>query len=172
MQRYLTGIIWLFLAMIGGAWLTPSSVVAQTYKWKDADGKIHYSDQPPPANAKEETTVKPRKPAPAAATAAPVAAGKGAPATKTKTKTYVEQEADYKKRQAEAAKREDEEKKKVAEAAEKKQNCDKARTQLKSLQAGGRVTQNNARGEREYMSDAQIAQAIEGQKKSVDSWCK
>ncbi len=170
MQRHLIGIIWLLLAMIGGAWLTSTSVIAQTYKWKDADGKIQYSDQPPPANAKEETTVKPRKPAPAAATAAPAATGKGAPATKTKT--YVEQEADFKKRQVEAAKREDEEKKKAAEAAEKKQNCDKARAQLKSLQAGGRVTQNNARGEREYMSDAQIAQAIEGQKKSVDSWCK
>ena len=169
MQRHLTGITWLLLALLGGAWLATTSVVAQTYKWKDADGKIHYSDQPPPANAKEETTVKPRKSA-TAATAAPAAADKGAP--KTKAKTYVEQEADFKKRQVEAAKREDEEKKKAAEAAEKKQNCDRARAQLRSLQAGGRVTQTNAQGEREYMSDAQIAQAIEGGKKSVDSWCK
>ena len=171
MQRHLTTITWLLLTLIGGAWLNTTSVVAQTYKWKDANGKIHYSDQPPPANAKEETTVKPRKPA-AAPTAAPAPAGKGAGATKTKTKTYVEQEADFKKRQVEAAKREDEEKKKVADAAEKKQNCDRARAQLSSLQAGGRVTQTNVKGEREYMSDAQIAQAMEAGKKSVDSWCK
>ena len=169
MQRPLINITWLLLALICGAWLTTTSVVAETYKWKDADGKIHYSDQPPPANAKEETTLKPRKPATAAA-AAPAAAGKGAPATKTKT--YVDQEADFKKRQVEAAKREEEEKKKTAEAAEKKQNCDRARAQLKSLQAGGRVSQTNAKGEREYMSDVQIAQAIEGAKKSADSWCK
>ena len=169
MQRHLTNFTWLLLALIGGAWLTTTSVVAETYKWKDADGKIHYSDQPPPANAKEETTVKPRKPA-AAATAAPAAAGKGAAATKTKT--YVEQEADFKKRQVETAKREEEEKKKAAEAADKKQNCDRARAQLKSLQSGGRVSQSNAKGEREYMSDVQIAQAIEGAKKSADSWCK
>ena len=169
MQRHLTNITWLLLAVLGGAWLTTTSVVAQTYKWKDADGKIHYSDQPPPANAKEETTVKPRKPA-AGATAAPVATGKEAPATKTKT--YVEQEADFKKRQVETAKREEEEKKKAAEAAEKKQNCDRARAQLRSLQAGGRVTQTNAKGEREYLSEAQIAQAMEAGQKSVDSWCK
>ena len=169
MQRHPTGITWLLLALIGGAWLAASPVVAETYKWKDADGKIHYSDQPPPANAREETTVRPRKPA-TAATAAPAAADKGAPATKAKT--YVEQEADFKKRQVEAAKHEDEEKKKAAEAAAKKQNCERARAQLRSLQSGGRVTQTNAKGEREFMSEAQIAQGIESEKKSVDSWCK
>ena len=90
----------------------------------------------------------------------------------TKAKTYVEQEADFKKRQVEAAEREAEEKKKAAEAAAKKQNCERARAQLRSLQSGGRVTQTNAKGEREYMNDAQIAQGIESEKKSVDSWCK
>ena len=167
MQRHRTGITWLLLALIGGAWLAASPVVAQTYKWKDADGKIHYSDQPPPANAKEEATVKQRKPA-SAATAAPAAGENKAP----KAKTYVEQEADFKKRQVEAAKHEDEEKKKAAEAAAKKQNCERARAQLRSLQSGGRVTQTNAKGEREFMSEAQIAQGIESEKKSVDSWCK
>ena len=167
MQRHPTGITWLLLALIGGAWLAAPPVAAQTYKWKDAEGKMHYSDQPPPANAKEETTVKPRKPA-TAATAAPVAGENKAP----KAKTYIEQEADFKKRQVEAAEREAEEKKKAADAAAKKQNCNLARAQLRSLQAGGRVTQTNAQGEREYMNDAQIAQAIESEKKSVDSWCK
>lgn len=167
MQRHLTGITWLLMALIGGAWLAATPAAAQTYKWKDADGKIHYSDQPPPANAKEEATMKPRKPA-AAATTAPAAAENGAP----KAKTYIEQEADFKRRQVEAAERDAEEKKKAAEVAERKQNCERARAQLRSLQAGGRVTQTNSQGEREYMSDAQIAQAIESGKKSVDSWCK
>ena len=167
MQRHLTKFTWLLLALVGSAWLVVAPAGAQTYKWKDADGKIHYSDQPPPANAKEEATVKQRKPA-SAATAAPAAGENKAP----KAKTYVEQEADFKKRQVEAAEREAEEKKKAAGAAAKKQTCDRARAQLRSLQAGGRVTQTNAQGEREYMNDAQIAQAIESEKKSVDSWCK
>ena len=167
MQRHLTGITWLLMALIGGVWFAATPAAAQTYKWKDADGKIHYSDQPPPANAKEEATVKPRKPA-SAATAAPAATENGT----AKAKTYVEQEADFKRRQVEAAEREAEEKKKAAEAAEKKQNCDRARAQLRALQDGGRVTHVNNQGEREYMSDAQVAQAIESGKKTVDSWCK
>ena len=40
--------------------LLPAAAVAQIYQWKDASGKIHYSDQPPPATAKQERTVTPR----------------------------------------------------------------------------------------------------------------
>ena len=144
-----------------------AAIGAQTYKWTDAEGKVHYSDQPPPANIKEPTTVKtPRTSAPAAPTA-PNA--KGAPPPKVKT--YTEQEADFKKRQVETAEREAAEKKKADEAAEKKQTCTQVRTQLKGLQAGGRLTQTNAQGEREYMSDAQIGQEIERLKKAEAGVC-
>jgi hypothetical protein len=168
MQRHLIDLHRLPLALLGALWLLSAPVTAQTYKWTDADGKIHYSDQPPPANAKEQVTVKPRKPS----TSAPNPAPAGNDASPAKAKTYVEQEAEFKKRQVETAEHEAEEKKKAADAAEKKQNCNQARAQLRSLQDGGRVTQTNAQGEREYMSDAQIGQAIESAKKSVDSWCK
>jgi hypothetical protein len=167
MQRNL--INGLLLAMIGGAWLVSTPAGAQTYKWTDADGKIHYSDQPPPANAKEQTTVKPRKPSAPAPSASPSASEKGAAAAKPKT--YVEQEAEFRKRQVETAEREAADKKKAAEAAEKKQNCEQARGQLKTLESGGRITRTNAQGEREYLNDAEIAQEIERGKKSVDSWC-
>ncbi len=161
MQRHLmTKIDWLLLAMMTGAWLVAAPVTAQTYKWTDADGKVHYSDQPPPANAKEQSTIEPRK------------QSGSTPDPAAKSKTYVEQEADFKKRQVEAAEREAAEKKKADEAAEKKQNCEQARAQLKSLQAGGRQTRTNAQGEREYLSDAQIGEEVERSKKLVDSWCK
>jgi len=166
MQRHLINTNWLLLALVSTTWLVSMPAAAQTYKWTDADGKVHYSDQPPPANIKEQITVKPRKPS----AAAPASTDKDAPAAKAKT--YVEQEAEFKRRQVETAEREAAEKKKADEAAEKKQNCDRARAQLRGLQAGGRVSQTNAQGEREYMSDAQIAQAIENGKKSVASWCK
>lgn len=167
MQRNL--INGLLLAMIGGAWLVSAPVGAQTYKWTDADGKVHYSDQPPPANAKEQVTVKPRKSSAPTTSASPSTGDKGA--TAAKSKTYVEQEADFKKRQVETAEREAADKKKAAEAAERKQNCETARAQLKNLQSGGRITRANAQGEREYLNDAQIAQEIERGKKSVASWC-
>ena len=167
MQRNL--INGLLLALIGGAWLVSAPAGAQTYKWTDAEGKVHYSDQPPPANAKEQAMVKPRKPS-ASTPAASAPTEKGA--STAKNKTYIEQEADFKKRQVETAEREAADKKKAAEAAEKKQNCEQARSQVKNLQSGGRITRTNAQGEREYLNDAQIAQEIERGKKSVDSWCK
>jgi hypothetical protein len=164
MQRQEIQIRWLLLALIAGAWIGGAPAVAQTYKWKDADGKIHYSDQPPPPNVKDMTVAPRKQSAPATPTA------KGAPPAKAKT--YVEQEAEFKKRQVEQAERDAAEKKLADEAAEKKRNCDQVRGQLKSLQAGGRVTQTNANGERVYMSDAQIGQEVERLKKAEASLCK
>ena len=154
----------LWLAVLIGCGLA-AVAGAQTYKWTDAEGKVHYSDQPPPANVKEPVTVKPRKEPSASAPTKKGAEG-------DKAKTYVEQEAEFRKRQVEAAEREAAEKKKADEAAEKKRNCALVRLQIKDLQAGGRITQANAKGEREIMSDAQIGQELERLKKSETIACK
>ena len=157
----------LLLAIVAAA-VSGAAIGAQTYKWTDAQGKVHYSDQPPPAEVKEPITVKtPRQSSAATPTATPT----GKDAAPAKAKTYVEQEADFKKRQVETAEREAAEKKKAAEAAEKKQTCMQARSQLKGMQSGGRITQTNAKGEREYMNDAQVGQEIERLKKLEASAC-
>lgn len=158
----------LVLTLVGSTWLAAPSLAA-TYKWTDANGEVHYSDQPPPASVKGPVTVKPGKSSPDAPATAPAPADKAAA---PKAKTYIEQEAEFRKRQIEAAEREAEAKKKADEEAAKKQNCEQARAQLRGLQAGGRVSRTNAKGEREYLDDAQIAVAIENAKKSADSWCK
>ena len=164
MQRDLININWLLLALVSGMWLGNASVAAETYKWTDAKGEVHYSDQPPPTDMKESVTVKPRaQSAPATPT------GKDAP--EAKAKTYVEQEAEFKKRQVEAAERAAAEKKKADQAAEKKQYCAQAQAQLRTLQSGGPITRANAQGEREYMNDAQIGQEMQLAKKAVGSWC-
>lgn len=160
----------LLVMMIGGACLVSAPSGAETYKWTDADGKTHYSDQPPPASVKEPVTINPRKTSAPKTSTSPAAGEKGAKAAKPKT--YVEQEAEFRKRKVEAAEREAAEKKKADEAAEKKQNCEQARGQLRTLQAGGRMTRINAKGEREFMTDAETAQETERGKKNVDSWCK
>ena len=167
MQRHPIDLSWLLLALLSAAWLA-APAAAETYKWTDADGKVHYSDQPPPVKAKDETTVKSRKQSTPAS--APATTDKGA--SPGKARTYQEQEADFKKRQVEAAERDAAEKKKADEAAEHKQNCEQAKAQLRTLQTGGRVTQTNAKGEREYMGDAQVNQEIERSKKAVESWCR
>lgn len=159
MQRCLnTGLIFTLLASMAFVALP---CAAEMYKWTDAQGRVHYSDQPPPPDARK-STVKPAKPA------APAAGGRETAAPKT----VAEQEAEFRKRRVEAAEREAAEQKAAQEEAEKKRNCEQAQGQLKALQAGGRLVRFNAQGEREYLDDAQAAQEIERATKSVDNWCK
>ena len=142
--------------------------LGELYKWTDAEGKVHYSDQPPPPNVKQPVTVKPR--GPAAPAAAPDAAGTGTPAAAPKS--YVEQDAEFNRRRVEAAEREATQKKAAKEAEEKKKNCEQARVQLARMQSGTRITSYNEKGEIVFLDDAEIAQETARAKQVADSWCK
>ena len=168
MRDYTMGATGLVAVIVSSLFLT-LPIAAQTYKWTDPDGKIHYSDQPPPAAVKDESVIQRGKNGPPAAAAAP--GDKGKTAAGPRAATPQEQEAEFRKRQVANAEKEAAEKKKTDDAAEKKANCDSAKAQVASLQAGGRITRNNAKGEREFMSDQEVAQEIERGKKTVASWC-
>ncbi len=168
MRHRTMGVTGLIAAIAGGLFLTLPAA-AQTYKWTDPDGKIHYSDQPPPSTVKDESVIKRAKNAPPPPAAA--ATGEKGKNAAPKAATPTEQEAEFRKRQVANAEKEAAEKKKADEAAEKKTNCDAAKGQLANLQAGGRITRNNAKGEREFMSDQEVAQEIERGKKAAASWC-
>jgi hypothetical protein len=146
--------------------LLATPALGELYKWTDAEGKVHYSDQPPPPNIKQPVTVKPR--VPAAPTAAPATESPPAVAPKT----YVEQDAEFNRRRVEAAEREAAEKKAAKEAAEKKKNCEQAKAQLARMQSGARITRYNEKGETVYLGDAEIAQETVRAKQVADSWCK
>ncbi|MEO8006204.1 MAG: DUF4124 domain-containing protein [Betaproteobacteria bacterium] len=169
MRDHTMGATGLVAALVGSLFLTLPAM-AQTYKWTDADGKIHYSDQPPPAAVKDESVIKRGKNAPPPPTAA-APGDKGKPGAGPRAATPQEQEAEFRKRQVANAEKEAAEKKKADDAAEKKTNCDAAKAQLANLQAGGRITRNNAKGEREFLSDAEVSQEIERGKKAAASWC-
>ncbi len=154
------------LTMLACTCLLAMPALGELYKWTDAEGKVHYSDQPPPPNVKQPVTVKPRVPGPT--TTAPDAAAPDAAAAKT----YVEKDAEFNRRRVEAAEKEAAEKKAAAEAAEKMKNCEQAKAQLARVQSGARITRYNANGEPVYLNEAEIAQETERGKKVVDSWCK
>lgn len=138
---------------------------AELYKWTDAEGKVHFSDQPPPPGVKAPVTVKPGRPA-----VAPSTPEQGAAPPTSAPSTYVEKEAEFRKRRVEAAEKAEAEKKAAEVAAEKQRNCSSAKAQLASLQTG-RVTRPNATGEREFLSDAEIAQEVARVQKVADQSC-
>jgi len=153
------------LATLACGCLLAIPALGELYKWTDAQGKVHYSDQPPPPDVKQPVTVKPRSPA--AATAAPDGAGTSTAAPKS----VIEQDAEFNRRRVEAAEREAAEKRAAKEAAEKKKNCELSKVQLARAQSGARITRYNDKGETVYLNDAEIAQEIARTKQVADSWC-
>jgi len=148
--------------------LLMAPVWADLYKWTDENGKIHYSDQPPPSNVKKPETIKQPKPA----AAAPAATGEGAKPAAAAPKTAAEQEMEFRKRRLEAAEAQAKAEKDAQAAEEKKRNCERSKAQVASLETGGRITRSAANGEQVYLNDQEIAKELASARKVVDTWCK
>jgi type IV secretory pathway VirB10-like protein len=168
--------------------LTAMSAQAQApYIWLDDKGIKQLSDQPPPPSVPQNRILRqPRNgqvaPAPAAAddpsatatmTAAAPAADSQLPGADGKPKrpaTLAERNADYARRQAEAAaaaqKAAQESTQKASEAA----NCDNARSNQLALESGIRMSAFDKNGQRSYLTEAQRAERSK-QNQSVLAGC-
>jgi hypothetical protein len=125
---------------------------AALYKWTDAQGRVVYSDQPPSANVKTEQL----KPAPP-------------PANPNAAKELAQRQADFQKRQTEAAKAEEKAGKEQATSAERAQACANARGQLKQLAENQiAIYRYNEKGEREVMDDDARAK----ERAKINSWMR
>lgn len=119
---------------------------AATYKWTDANGRVIYSDQPPPGNVKVESLAAP--PPPANPNAAKELANKEA------------ELAAQKKQRAEA----DAKSAKVsADANQRREQCGRVRGRILALQSNENVVlyQTNEKGEQVLMNQAARAREIE-----------
>ncbi|MCX7140747.1 MAG: DUF4124 domain-containing protein [Proteobacteria bacterium] len=147
---------------------------AQMYKWVDSNGKVQYSDKPPPSNVKTEK-LRESAPAPAPAPSAPAAGdGKGGAkqdAAKSGPKTVAEQEQAFRKRQLDSAKAREEAGQKQAESRDRTENCTRAKAAVASLQMGGRQVRIDEKGERVFLDDQQIAQELARAKQDAASAC-
>lgn len=136
-------------------------------KWLDENNHVHYSDQPPPANAKARKLVPVADPGTPAESDTAVESGDAdAP------KTYMEREAEWRK--AQKAKQDAAEK--AAQEQTKldanKKNCVDAEHRLKVLQSGIRITDIDDKGERYFLSDEQLQQRVSKVTADVESYCK
>jgi hypothetical protein len=154
------------LALAAVSFALPS--LAQQYKWVDKDGRTQYGDTPPAGvNA---TRLK----GPSAPASAPAPEGKAAAKDAKAAKgplTPAEQDAEFRKRQAEAQKSREKDEKASQEQEAKRANCSSAQEQLRMLESGQRVARTNANGERYFIDDDQRAGDIAKARKSVSDWC-
>lgn len=146
--------------------LVPWAQAQQLYKWVDESGKVHYSDQPPPKNARSTRTIdRPRAPVAAAPS------GEAGQETAKPPKTAAEQEMEFRKRRVEAAEAEAKRQQEAQASAERQRNCQQARNRVTALERGGRITKQGADGEQYFLEDAEIARELVEARKVADSWC-
>jgi hypothetical protein len=112
---------------------------AALYKWTDANGRVVYSDQPPPAslnlNAERLNAPPP-------------------PANPNALKDMASKDAELKKRQLDRAEDAKKAEKSRADADRRTDSCSQLRGQVRLLASGDAVYRANEKGERVYMDDA------------------
>jgi hypothetical protein len=147
------------LLVILAALAFSATASAQLYKWVDKDGKVQYGDNPPP-----NTNATRLKPVPGAPTQPPAA-------SEEKKDKALSPDAAFRKRQQDRSEQDQKAEKERAEADQKKQNCETARTNLRQLESGQRISSINAAGERVFLDDAQLAERKQRAQKAVADWC-
>jgi hypothetical protein len=146
-----------FLVLIALA-LLGLNAHAELNKWVDEEGKVHYSDTPPP-DVKTQSVRN--------------LSGKGqteAPASYS-PKSYTEREAELKKSRLEKEEASKKQAQQDAAAETRKRNCETARQHARVLEEGARVFNYDANGERNYLDDDTRAQRLEEARKAVSADC-
>lgn len=147
--------------------LSSANAFAAISKWVDAQGQVHYSDQPPPPEARAETLRSASGNEGTAGTSGVTAAS--APAA---PKTIAEREAELRKAQQAKKEAADKAAQKQAATDAVKANCATAQQNLRTLQAGVRMVEIDANGERSYIDDTQRQQRIEKAQQEISNLCK
>ncbi len=129
---------------------------AGVYKWTDAQGRVHYSDTPPPRQEAQRVQTGRTNEAEAAA------------ARRSLADKLSESELRRKKLQEDEDKRKAEEEKQRARA----EHCAKAREQLTLLQQNARIGRIDPQGQRHIMGDAERTVAIQEAEKRADEFCR
>jgi hypothetical protein len=136
------------------------TATAAVYTWKDASGRVHFSDTPPPNS--DAKSVK-------GATGSSVAETE---ASQPVAKTWQEKEQESRQKKAEQAQADEKKKADQARAAEKERYCASLRKNIAMLERGGRVGSPNESGEFEFYTDEQMAAKAEQARAQLARDCK
>jgi Domain of unknown function (DUF4124) len=141
------------------------------HKWVDQNGRIQYGDTPP-TGARSSPLRAPAGPGYRPEAKEDQAGSDEAKADEVKKApmTTAEKEADFRRRQQEAEKEREKQAKAQEEVATKRENCARAKENLRVLE-GGRVARIDSKGERYYLDDAQLAQEAVRARRDQQEWC-
>ena len=145
------------------------------WKWRDKNNQVQYSDLPPPQGVPEASVLQ--RPAAAKRHLLPAAAASSAQAAALAASGLAPMKGVEPTLEAKLRKEEQE---KVAKAkaeadkaaAQKADNCNRARLQLRGLDEGARVARINAKGERELLDDKGRAEEAARSRETINVDCK
>jgi hypothetical protein len=148
--------------LLAGVLLAVSTQALAQYLWIDDKGVKQLSDRPPPTNVPANRILKapgkplfnPNAPAEPEADPAPEAAE---PKVKAPP-TLADRNAEFKKRQTEAAEAAKKASEESARKADQAANCEAARNNQRSLDQGVRMSGYDKNGERTILGDAERAE--------------
>lgn len=138
---------------------------AQTYQWKDGNGRTVISDTPPPGTAKASRTL-------GSPSSAAEEITKPAEKLTDAPKSTAEKDLEFKKRQQEIKEKADKDAKEQTAAAEKRENCDRARHNLAALASNQPMATVDEKGERQLMEASQRDQEMERARRFMADYCK
>ncbi len=145
------------------------------WKWRDKNNRVQYSDLPPPQGVPEASILQrpaaaSRRVLPAAVAASAQAAASAASGLAPVKSVEPELEAKLRKEEQEKAAKSKAEAEKLA--AQKADNCNRARLQLRGLDEGLRVARVNQKGEREFLDDKGRAEEAARNRETINADCK
>ena len=149
------------------------------YKWTDANGKIQYSDKPPPAGTNvagvknnSSSPVTPVEGVPAVTKGAVKGDAKSAAATKSALPlSTAEQEQAYRKRKLDEDAAQKKAQEKLAQDTQKQENCTNSKNNIITLESGGRQSRQDAKGERYFLDDAQVQAELTKARQQANTFC-
>ena len=134
-----------------------TAALADIYSWRDADGSVQYGDVPPPGAIGIRKLHAP-----------------GAPAAELDQarRAQADKELASKKRKLDAEEAAANAEKEKTASEDRQRNCTQAKSYLRALESGERISRTQENGERAYLDDQARAQETESARRAVDSWCK
>lgn len=152
------------------ACLLLSTPAEAQWKWRDSRGQIHISDIPPPRDIPDKDVLQRPEVTVRKAAPAPLAVASAAASAPAKAPVDAELEERRKRTEQEQAARTEADKQKAA--AVRKDNCQRAREQLATLDSGQRIARVKADGEREILDDEQRAKESRRARDVIASECR
>jgi Domain of unknown function (DUF4124) len=157
--------------------LSTSGLAGAQYQWKEENGRMVYSDRPPPFGTPLANIIK--VPDPKAKVTAPIAkpADSSSNAVTNAPKvvaapSLADKDLESKKKALEQQKADQKKTQDAEQAAKVSQACKDGEASIRALESGARVAVTNEKGEREVMSDADKAKKLMGLKKDITDHCK